>query len=300
MNDFNNQQPNTVPQEQPKRNPQMKPCKRCGTMLYKGTKVCHSCGAKVGKFKKGCGCSIGIVLVFLILVIVIGSSDSNSDIGDDNFSENSSIVSTSSVTVTESTVSNSASSKNDSKINENTETDTHEQSKSTFDSESYLDKDTESEEESTVESQSYNAETSSKDKTNVTTDSDFMLELNPEGFGAIDTTGLKLEFGDLLSVNNGGDGVVVVKAKIKPSYSNKATIEQNYYTVCDLIQNHGFDTCTELQYWAVADMTDGSESKVISFTVNSDTIQTIKGGNFPDNLLGDYVDDLYILPSLKD
>lgn len=259
-------------------------CKKCGCQFEKGTKVCPSCGAKVGRLKKGCGCGIGIAVVFLVLVIVIGSSD----IGDDNFSENNSISSASSVT--ESIVSDSSST-----IIEETGADKLDQSNLT--SKSDFDKSIGSKAESTVESQSDKA--ISKNETVSTINSDFMLELNPEGFDVIDTTGLKLKFGDLLSVNNGGDGVVVVKAKIKPSYSNKATIEQNYYTVCDLIQNHGFDTCTELQYWAVADMTDGSESKVISFTVNSDTIQTIKDGNFPENLLGDYVDDLYILPSLK-
>lgn len=110
---------------------------------------------------------------------------------------------------------------------------------------------------------------------------------------------LALEFGELISVNNGTDGVVVVKAKIKPSYDNKATINQNYYSVCDLIKNHGFDTYSEIQYWAVADMNDGSEAKVISFTLNSNTIKNVYNGSIVENQLGDYVDDLYILPSLK-
>lgn len=110
---------------------------------------------------------------------------------------------------------------------------------------------------------------------------------------------LTLEFGELISVNNGSEGVVVVKAKIEPSYNNEATINQNYYSVCDLIKNHGFDTYSELQYWAVADMNDGSESKVISFTLNSNTIKNVYNGSIVENQLGDYVDDLYILPSLK-
>ena len=46
-------------------------------------------------------------------------------------------------------------------------------------------------------------------------------------------------------------------------------------------------------------MTDGSESKVISFTLNSNTIQGVYNENIIDNQLGDYVDDLYILPSLQ-
>lgn len=108
-----------------------------------------------------------------------------------------------------------------------------------------------------------------------------------------------LKFGELISVNNGAEGVVVVKAKIKPSYDNEATIKQNYYSVCDLIKNHGFDTYSELQYWAVADMNDGSEAKVISFTLDANTIKNVYNGSIVENQLGDYVDDLYILPSLK-
>lgn len=130
--------------------------------------------------------------------------------------------------------------------------------------------------------------------------SDYTLDLSDgEYLGEIDTGNLELKFGELLSVISPGDGVVVVKAKIQPSYSNKATIDQNYYSVCDLIRKNGFNKCSELQYWAVADMTDGSESKVISFTLNSDTIQGVYNENIIDNQLGDYVDDLYILPSLQ-
>ena len=130
--------------------------------------------------------------------------------------------------------------------------------------------------------------------------SDYTLDLSGgEYLGEIDTGNLELRFGELLSVISPGDGVVVVKAKIQPSYSNKTTIDQNYYSVCDLIRKNGFNQCSELQYWAVADMTDGSESKVISFTLNSNTIQDVYNENIIDNQLGDYVDDLYILPSLQ-
>ena len=45
-------------------------------------------------------------------------------------------------------------------------------------------------------------------------------------------------------------------------------------------------------------MTDGSESKVISFTVDSDLIQKIKTSAVVAIQMGDYVSDLYILPSL--
>ena len=115
----------------------------------------------------------------------------------------------------------------------------------------------------------------------------------------LDTGDLKLQFGELLSVTYGGDGVIVVKSKIQSQLSNRMTIQQNYHSVEDLILNHGFDTCQELQYWAVADMRDGSESKVISFTLDKDLITAVASKHVVAIQLGDYVSDLWILPSLQ-
>ena len=112
-----------------------------------------------------------------------------------------------------------------------------------------------------------------------------------------------LQNGELLStITNNIDGkeVIVVKAKIKSNLTNKLTIDQNYYNVADMIKNQGCDKFDEIQYWAVADMTSGDEAKVISFTLSSDTIKQIKDGKIVDIQIGDYADDLWILPSLKD
>lgn len=116
--------------------------------------------------------------------------------------------------------------------------------------------------------------------------------------GQDEAAGHSLKYGELLDVNE-NDGVLVVKAKIEPSYNNKATIDQNYFNVDDLIQSQGCDKFDEIQYWAVADMTDGSEQKVISFTVDKALIDQIAGGNFPANTMGDYVTDLWIHQSLE-
>lgn len=115
------------------------------------------------------------------------------------------------------------------------------------------------------------------------------------------TNGYTLMFGELLSVienNIDGKNVLVVKAKITSSLTNTLTIDQNYHNVEDLIENQGCDQYDEIQYWAVADMTDDSERKVISFKVGSDLIQQIKNNTVSAPKLGDYVSDLYILPSL--
>lgn len=111
--------------------------------------------------------------------------------------------------------------------------------------------------------------------------------------------GYTLRHGEFLDATVTGT-TLVIKAKIKPSMNNKLTISQNYYNVCDIIRDQGGDQFDEISYWAVADMTDGSEAKVVAFTVPKDVIQTIATKDFPDNTLGDYVDDLYILPSLRD
>lgn len=107
--------------------------------------------------------------------------------------------------------------------------------------------------------------------------------------------------GELINVtdNYDIDKTAVIKVKINKSYSNKTTIDQNYYNVADLIQKRGFEKYTELQYWAVADMNDGSEQKVISFTLNADTIQKIYNKEIVDNQIGSYTEELWVHPSLE-
>lgn len=107
-----------------------------------------------------------------------------------------------------------------------------------------------------------------------------------------------LQYGELLSVYKEVGSTAVIKAKIKPSLTNKLTITQNYYNVCDLIQNQGLDVFQTIKYWAVADLDSGREGKVISFTVPKVVIDRVAKGNFPENKLGEYVQDLWILPLL--
>lgn len=113
------------------------------------------------------------------------------------------------------------------------------------------------------------------------------------------TTDSGVRFGELVSVIDDEDGLAVVKVKISGSSSKKNTVAQNYFNVADLIKNRGFNKYNEIQYWAVADMTDGSEQKVISFTLDKDTIQAIANDEIVDNQIGDYSDDLWIHPSLR-
>lgn len=93
--------------------------------------------------------------------------------------------------------------------------------------------------------------------------------------------------------------VAIIKAKITSSYSNKSTIDQNYYNIENFITNSNVNKYDEIQYWAVADMNDGSEQKVISFTVNKELIDKINNNKIIANKMGNYVEDLWVIPSLN-
>lgn len=113
-----------------------------------------------------------------------------------------------------------------------------------------------------------------------------------------DLSALKMSNGELVDATINGT-TLIVKAKIQPSFSNQATIDQNYFNVTDLVQNQGADVFREIQYWAVADMADGSEGKVIQFTAGRDLIRHIKEDGLLGSMIADYVEDLWILPSLQ-
>lgn len=107
-----------------------------------------------------------------------------------------------------------------------------------------------------------------------------------------------IKHGELLSTNINED-ILVIKAKIEPNLNNKLTISQNGFNVEDIIKNQNGDQFNEIQYWAVADMEDGSESKVINFTLNKSLIDSIKSGNTPANQIINKAQDVWILPSLQ-
>ena len=110
---------------------------------------------------------------------------------------------------------------------------------------------------------------------------------------------LSSNYGELLSITPIGDTGLVVKYKISSSWNNDLTVKQNYYNACEIIRALGDFPLSELQYWAVADMTSGREEKVISFTVPERVCAIVAGSDFPDNTLGEYVTDLWIHPSLR-
>lgn len=108
-----------------------------------------------------------------------------------------------------------------------------------------------------------------------------------------------LKFGDLVSTFDSGD-TLIVKAKIEHVGSNKYTIDQNGYNIEDLILNQNVaDKYNSIQYWAVAAMSDGSEEKVISFTIDKPLIDKIKNKNVVANQIINNASDVWIIQSLK-
>ena len=111
-----------------------------------------------------------------------------------------------------------------------------------------------------------------------------------------------LKFGELVSAiesENDAGRVLVVKGDVDANLTNSTTIKQNYMNAIDLIQNQGADAFDQFQYWAIAPARDGSEVKYISFKLNKDAIQGVKNGNILLTDFENYVDDLWILPSLQ-
>ena len=113
-----------------------------------------------------------------------------------------------------------------------------------------------------------------------------------------EVSGYKIKHGEFIE-SNINDDVLVIKAKIEPSLNNKLTISQNGFNVEDIIKNQGGDQFKEIQYWAVANMSNGEESKVVSFTLSENLIKNIKDGKVVANQIIDNADDVYILPSLQ-
>lgn len=113
-----------------------------------------------------------------------------------------------------------------------------------------------------------------------------------------DISDIKLKHGTLLDVTTNG-GSIVLKAKIESNLTNNLTVQGCYFDVYEAIRNYGLNQYDELQYWAVADMTDGSEQKVVSFTVPKDVLEKVANGIILENQLIDNVSDAWLSPALQ-
>lgn len=114
-----------------------------------------------------------------------------------------------------------------------------------------------------------------------------------------DVANLELNYNELLDVTTNG-GTIVIKAKVSPSWNNNLTVKGCGFDVYEAIQDYGLDQYDEIQYWGVADMTDGTEQKVISFTVPKDLIEKIANGSVLENQVVQNASDVWVHQSLAD
>lgn len=114
----------------------------------------------------------------------------------------------------------------------------------------------------------------------------------------IDPASIKVKHGETESVIIRGN-TMIIKAKIEASLTDKMTVEQNYFNVDDIIRNQNGNQFHKIEYWAVADMRDGSTSKVIQFDLDKNIIEAISKGNILPIEMGEYVSNLWLLPSLR-
>lgn len=110
---------------------------------------------------------------------------------------------------------------------------------------------------------------------------------------------LELNYNELLDVTTNG-GTIVIKVKVSPSMNNSLTVKGCGFDVYEAIQDYGLDQYDEIQYWGVADMTDGTEQKVISFTVSKDLIEKIANGSVLENQVVQNASDVWVHQSLAD
>lgn len=92
--------------------------------------------------------------------------------------------------------------------------------------------------------------------------------------------------------------VIVIKTKIASNLTNKMTINQNYYNVQSVAKSGEYNDY-DIRYWAVADLTNGRESKVISFDVPSYVMKQLANDRILPGDLEKYVNNFWVLPSLK-
>ena len=119
------------------------------------------------------------------------------------------------------------------------------------------------------------------------------------GYTTADPVNLKPKYGKLSKAEAFGS-TLDVTVSIDWIASNSSTVYQNYFNVCDMIQNQGADAYLTINYTATMPTTDGGTAAVVFFTVPKNAIDIIKAGDFPEITLPDYAEDLWIHPQLQD
>ena len=106
-------------------------------------------------------------------------------------------------------------------------------------------------------------------------------------------------FGTVESIVDYWDGMCVISVLIEPSYSNEATVAQNFHNIESLILEGGGDMFREIQYHAFMKTATGERLKAATFTVDADLISAIKSGTVLATTMSDYLDDLWVTSQLR-
>ena len=91
---------------------------------------------------------------------------------------------------------------------------------------------------------------------------------------------------------------ITITVKTGSNLSKSSIIKQNYFDAHRLVKSIRDYPFSTLTYLAVADMTDGTESKIIQFTVPEETIAGVLDGSILETQLCDNITALYLHPSL--
>lgn len=113
-----------------------------------------------------------------------------------------------------------------------------------------------------------------------------------------DIENIKLHQNDLLDVTSYG-GNITIKAKIIVKSSNDLTRKSCYFDMYDAIKDYGLDNYLNLSFWAVADMTNGTEQKVISFDIPQDVMKKVADGSIEEGQLINYATDEWLSPAIQ-
>lgn len=251
------------------------------TKAPKGTKTTKE------KVKRGCcGCLVVCLAIFVIICvigIVLGSSESSTSEPSERDTEVSSEAQT------------ETSDQPDTAIAEEADEEITDQAAETATEESAVESTEQADE--TIAEESAEGATDQVDETDAEESVEEATEATSSDDEWPDVSNMKLNFNTLLEVNTNG-GTIIIKAKIKGNLTAKMALKSCYFDAYEAIQEYGLEQFDELDYWAVADMTDGSESKVISYTISKDVMQKVAREEILENKLVDYADDVWVLPSL--
>ncbi len=116
------------------------------------------------------------------------------------------------------------------------------------------------------------------------------------------STDAPVAYGEVLEQTDqteNGEKICTLKVKIQANLTKEKTISQNYHNAIQFVENNG-EKYDRIDYIAVAENSVGDEVEAVTFSIPKDTIQKILSGETDVENLPDELENLYILPTLKE